>query len=634
MKTSCCILIWTAALLQAQSIDDVMGVNEISAVEISPDATRVAYAVAHADPAHNRTVSAIWVADAGGGRNQQVVDGLAPSWSPDGKRIAFICDRSGSMQVWSISAAGGGEAEQLSRLATPVMKFRWAPDGSHIALLSMDPPTRDKVAPVVIDVTDLRMYRLWALDLSTKESKLLTPGPYSAGGYDQWFPDCFSWSPDSRAIAFSRRPNAKVGSHLYGDVFTVGLDGADPKPVVEREGMDGNPEWSPRGNQIGFISTGVYDWVRISNLYVVSRDSKYIRNLSHAFDESVREFQWTDDERSIHFIAGQGVAMQIFELDVGTAALRPLTEGSVVYSHLSVSRDGARCAFVRQSAHEPPDVYVSPLPVIKPKRLSQINPQAANWHLGETEIIRWKSYDGMEIEGIVHKPAGYQMGQRYPLLVIPHGGPSGVMTNDFPALDALFFPAHGWVVFCPNFRGSRNYGERFLRADLHGYGLGDFRDVMAGVDRLIDDGLVDKDRMAMAGASYGGYMTAWTISQTNRFKAAVVGCAITDLPSFVRTADVPERWEGYLGTDPLAYPAQSPMFYGEHIKTPALIWHGDQDPRVPPIQSRHLYTQLKKNKVPVELVMYPGEGHGVRQPAHEKDLLEREAGWLERWVSK
>jgi dipeptidyl aminopeptidase/acylaminoacyl peptidase len=216
--------------------------------------------------------------------------------------------------------------------------------------------------------------------------------------------------------------------------------------------------------------------------------------------------------------------------------------------------------------------------------------------------------------------------------VIPHGGPHGVMTNTFLTREALLFTARGWVVFRPNFRGSGNYGERFLRANLGGWGLGDYADVMSGVDRLIAEGVVDGNRMAISGASYGGYMTAWTISQTRRFRAAVVGCAITNVPSFVRSTDVPRRFEDYLGTDPSVYPRHSPMTYGEHIRTPALIWHGDQDQRVPLMQSRELYTQLLKNGTPVELRIYPGEPHGLHLPGYERDLLQREWEWLQKWV--
>jgi dipeptidyl aminopeptidase/acylaminoacyl peptidase len=194
------------------------------------------------------------------------------------------------------------------------------------------------------------------------------------------------------------------------------------------------------------------------------------------------------------------------------------------------------------------------------------------------------------------------------------------------------FADRGWVVFRPNFRGSGGYGERFLRANLGGWGLGDYQDIMTGVDMLIEKGIADGSRMAMVGSSYGGYMTSWTISQTNRFKAAVAGAAITDVPSFIRTTDVPDRFEDYLGKDPRRWDRSSPMHYASNIATPTLIWHGDEDIRVPLMQGRHLYTALLANGTPTEFVIYHGEAHGLSNPEHNRDLMQRKIRWLDRWV--
>jgi dipeptidyl aminopeptidase/acylaminoacyl peptidase len=262
-----------------------------------------------------------------------------------------------------------------------------------------------------------------------------------------------------------------------------------------------------------------------------------------------------------------------------------------------------------------------------------VNPQIQQAQIPETAPIRWRSFDGMEIEAMLTKPAGYVRGQRYPLLVIPHGGPHGVITNSFfPFREAWLFASRGWAVFLPNFRGSGNYGERFLRANLGGWGMGDFRDIQTGIDHLVETGLADPDRLAISGDSYGGYIAAWSITQTKRFRAAVVGCGITNIVSFIGTTDVPSRFENYLGTDPRLYVRLSPMEYVDRVRTPALIWHGDQDPRVPPTQGRELYTALKRNGVPAELLIYHGEGHGLSGLRHRKDLLEREIVWLDRWI--
>jgi dipeptidyl aminopeptidase/acylaminoacyl peptidase len=381
---------------------------------------------------------------------------------------------------------------------------------------------------------------------------------------------------------------------------------------------------------VAYLANHKLDWVVTSDLMLSPAAGGPPRNLTPEFEESVKEFEWSGGH--VVFSAGDRTVNRFYSVDLDTGVLRPLTHGDSVYSQLSLSADGKRCAFVMQDSITPPDVYVSEVADFRPRRVSNINPQLEQWTLVPAEVIRWKSFDGMEIEGLLHKPAAWRRGQPVPLLVVPHGGPHAAMTNTFPGHETLYFLSRGWAVFRPNFRGSGNYGERFLRANLYGWGLGDFQDLMTGVDALIASGVADRDRMAISGASYGGYMTSWTIGQSMRFRAAIVGCAITDLPSFIRTTDVPERFESYLGIDPALYLRHSPLAFGERMKTPALIWHGDQDARVPLMQSRHLYTQLLKNRVPVDLVVYPGEAHGLRRPGFQADLLERESAWLQYYV--
>ena len=609
-----------AALWAGLTADEATQLRTVATVAISPDGAQVAYAVSIPDIAGNRHLSEIRVG------SRKLTEGSAPAWSADGSTIAFL--RQG--QIWRIRAAGG-EPEKLTAHAEPVERFAWSPDGKHLAFLAQD--AIPKTDPTVFGVDDTPIVRLWLFDVGAAKERLLTSGNYSVGGYEQWFPDGFSWSPDSRHIAFSRRPDARAGSHLDADVVSISTDGGEPDYLVRRDGMDGNPHWSPLGDWVGFISTGKKDWVTISNLYVVSTKTREIRNLTQEFDESVKDFTWTGDGTKIFFIAGQKTAEVICSLSLPSGKVRKLTSDGAVYTHLSLSRDGARAAFVRQDAMTPPEVFVSRTDEIRPERISHINPQIKPEQIPETRVMRWRSFDGMEMEGMLVKPVGWQSGRRYPLLVVPHGGPHSVVTNSFfPFREAWLMANQGWAVFQPNFRGSGNYGERFLRANLDGWGMGDFRDVMSGVDHLIETGLADPDRLAISGASYGGYMTAWSITQTNRFRAAVVGCAITDLVSFFGTTDVRTRFENYLGTDPRQYVRLSPMEYVDRVRTPSLIWHGDQDPRVPPTQGREFYSALKHHGVPVEMLIYHGEGHGLKGPRHQSDLLEREVRWLERWV--
>ena len=617
-------------LSAAPTIDEIFALGRIGSVSISPDGSQVAYTLN----------GGIRLVRADGSGDNLLAQGSGPSWSRTRRSLAFFADVNGSRQIWTIDSAGG-EPQQLTDHSGYIDRFRWSPDGARIAFLAR-PSDQASLAyfvrshvegkPTVVDDNNLPRNRLWVVDLATKSSKAVTSDDFSVGGYEQWFPDGFSWSPDGSQIAFSKRPHAKAGSHLDGDIAVLDVTSGKVRVLAEREGMDGYPQWSPDGRHIAFITTERRDWVTVSHIYRLELSTNRIEKLTPDFDEKINQFFWADDGQRILFIAGQGVSTQLFSLDVAARKTQTLTKGDRLRGSLSVSAKGSAAAFVEQAPNSPPEVYATALDRFRPKRLTRAGQQIAKWPAIETEVIRWQSFDGMEIEGIIHKPVGFEQGRRYPLLVLPHGGPHGVMTNGLVASEDRVFAQRGWLLFRPNFRGSGNYGERFLRANLGGWGVGDYHDVMTGVDWLIEKGWADPERMAMSGASYGGYMTSWTISQTNRFRAAVIGAPITDVPSFVRTTDVPERFENYLGRDPVAYSRSSPMHFAHNLRTPSLIWHGDQDIRVPLMQGRHLYTALLKNNVPARFLIYHGEAHGLRNPQHIRDLLDRKIEWLERWT--
>ncbi|MBM3734268.1 MAG: S9 family peptidase [Acidobacteria bacterium] len=594
------------------TVDQILAFRTAADPEISPDGTRVAY-TAGGD---------IRIVEIASGSDTTAGSGASPQWRPDGRAFAFLRNR----QIWT-----SDPAVQLTQEPRAIERFEWSPDGSRIAYLITFPGSRKPNEPTLEGVNNLPRGQIKVVDIRTKAVTTVTSPEYSALGNAQWFPDGFSWSPDSKRLAFTHRPHSKPGSHHWGDLAAINADGTRLEFLLNRPGFDGFPRWSPVGGVIAFISTGRYDWVRISNLYSLDLATRKARNLSAEFDESVKEFHWQADGRRIFFIAMQGTATQLFTADPHAGGVRQLSRGSHVLSQLSISRDGRTAAFLLQHGSQPAEVHVSPLDAWKPRRLSGA---AVTTGLSpiESEILRWRSFDGMEIEGVLYKPARYKTGNPYPLLVIPHGGPHSVSTHVFPGGATRLFTERGWAVFLPNFRGSGGYGERFLRANLYGWGLGDYQDLMTGVDHLIARGIAHPERLAISGSSYGGYMTAWTVSQTSRFKAAVAGCGITDVPSFMRTTDVPDRFADYLGLDDRLYARHSPMTYGANITTPTLIWHGDADERVPLMQSRHLYTQLLKNRTPTELVIYHGEAHGARRADVRRDLLEREWRWITRWI--
>jgi dipeptidyl aminopeptidase/acylaminoacyl peptidase len=287
----------------------------------------------------------------------------------------------------------------------------------------------------------------------------------------------------------------------------------------------------------------------------------------------------------------------------------------------------------------PPELHAAA--TARPAQLATLtshNAHIAQLALGRSEIVRWKSGD-MEIEGIVIYPVDYQPGRRYPTIAFIHGGPAGAWMQSFPGSwgnYAHVWAANGWVSFFPNVRGSTGYGEKFLLSNVKDWGGGDFRDIQTGLDTLVARGIADPDRLAQSGWSYGGYMTAWTVTQTTRFKAAMVGAGLTNMFSMYSTNDLQSVLDSYFGAEPWddrqEYEKASAMTYIKQAKTPTLILHGQQDQRVPIGQAQELYQGLKRNDVPVELVFYPRAGHGLSEPRHQLDKMKREYEWMTRWV--
>jgi dipeptidyl aminopeptidase/acylaminoacyl peptidase len=324
----------------------------------------------------------------------------------------------------------------------------------------------------------------------------------------------------------------------------------------------------------------------------------------------------------------------MFAYDVAARQYVALTDGALVASP-SFSRDGSRAAFLRESASEPADVYVSGATFASPRRLTTANPQLAGVALGAAEVITWNDA-GTDVEGILLKPVGYQPGTRYPLLVVAHGGPTGAHTDGFKLADGgQVWAGAGWAVLYPNPRGSTNYGERFMRANIGDWGGGDYRDIMTGVDAVIDRGVADPSKLAVMGWSYGGYLTCWIVSQTSRFKAAMMGAGLSDLVSMYGTTDIPD----YLGTFFAGIPSAATLpLYRERsgltgvdaVTTPLLILQGGSDERVPTGQSMEFYRALKDRGKTVELVFYPREGHGLREYYHVRDRLTRQFEWITR----
>ena len=357
---------------------------------------------------------------------------------------------------------------------------------------------------------------------------------------------------------------------------------------------------------------------------------------------------WSRDGMSILFTATVGVEGRLYTVSTKGGAPRELMRGAFMVSAPTLAGNTPSLVYLRQDSRSPNDVYVQsldaaslPATAAAAKRLTTLNPKLGEFALSVSEVVRWKAPDGREIEGLLHRPEG-STGKKLPLIVHVHGGPSGAYTLAFPASMNNYhhiLTGRGYAVLQPNFRGSTGYGDAFQRLNVGDWGKGDFQDILSGVDSLVAKGIADPDRMALHGWSYGGYMCAWSITQTTRFKAASCGAALTNLFSMYGTNDIPSTLDDYFGGPPYGnntelYWRASAMAWVNKVKTPTLILHGQADDRVPPSQGQELYLGLKKLGVPTEFVTYPREPHGFREPNHQIDKIERELAWFEKWGVK
>ncbi len=622
-------------------LDDLFVFKNISQVRFSPDGEWIAFVVSETDFQENLVDTDIWVVPSAGGDALRLASSLKadnqPRWSPDGKQVAFVSSRDGKAQIYLISLEGG-EATKLSDHKTGVSSILWAPDGKKIFFLAKVPKPEEGKAEkrsepdVTVVDSEFDYTQIWAIDVESKKIEQLTSGRYNV--------DNFDISPDGKLVAFGARPTPKVPDFFNSDLYLMDLEERKPKKIVERAGIDTDPHFSPDGKTILFSSTdGVKDWIRNRDLCTIPAAGGKVVNLTKGFDEHASFVRWSPDGRWVYFSGNEGVATHMYRVSSRGGKAKKMTTGRFADGSFDVSPDGRRVAFKREDAEHPDELYVSSIGRFEPKKLTAVNDVAQEYRIAKSEVITWKGADGWTIEGILTKPIGYETGRRYPLIVLVHGGPAGVFTNSFTVSagrPVQLLAAEGYAVLMPNPRGSGGYGEKFRKANLRDWGGKDYQDIMAGVDYVIRIGVADPERMGIMGWSYGGFMTSWVITQTNRFKAARVGAGVTNLYSFYGQTDIPDFMETYFAslpwTDAKVFQEHSAMYHIKNVKTPTLILHGQKDLRVPLPQDQELYTALKDLGVPTELVVYPRQGHGVREPRLQRDVAKRTVEWFNRWV--
>ena len=661
----------------AMTASDVVNIKSVSSPAISPDGKWVIYTVraweaASKDPAKPGKQEAkthLWMVSAtspaGEGAPHQITfgetDETNAAWSPDGKRISFVAARGKGpagaggeagdgpkQQIW-LMRADGGEAWQLTESKESVGAYAWSSDGKQIAYVSREPLAKEVEEahkrnddPQVFE-GDFTASAVSVIEVERKKTTAIVTGQTFTIQGDP------SWSPDASQIAFSAKPTPLLRDNR-ADVYLVNVSTKAMEKITTEPGPDVSPHWSPDGTMIAYQSepnkwkplpdgTQNQD-VSNQHLMIYNVASKKIEDHStKEFDVSVGSPIWMPDSKRILFVSGKSVYYEVFSYDLATKKYAQLSHEKMIFARSNsggLDRAASTITFTMSTPTEPAEVYVSDLSFASPRKLTDTNPQVRDFLLGSTEVIQWKSSDGMTIEGVLIKPAGYQAGKKYPFLVDVHGGPTGAHLNYFQA-EGQMWAGNGWAVLFPNPRGSSNYGEKFARANIMDWGGGDYRDIMAGTDAVIARGIADPDHMAEEGWSYGGYMTCWIVSQTGRFKAAMMGAGLSNLVSMYGTTDIPSYlltfFEGYPTKDNTRlYNERSGLTYVDQVTTPLLILQGGRDERVPTSQSMEFFRALKDRGKTVELVYYPREGHGLGEYYHQYDRYRRTYEWITKYT--
>lgn len=630
--------------------DALMRVKRVPTVVPSPDASRVAFVVSEAvmEGEKSEWLSQIHVAASDGSSSAQLTRGdksaTSPQWSPDGQSIAFLSARGGSTANVFTIRVSGGEAEQITSEKAAISLVRWAPDGKSLAFVMPEPKSEEEEAAAkekrdmrVIDENP-KLAGLYVVPIARgadgkRKVTRLTTGAVHVTAID--------WAPDSTAIAFAHQKTPKVFEQ--NDISIVRVAGGPSRPLVATPASELTPLFSPDGQAIAYVlGDDPPTWAGTAWLRVVPSAGGASRALAKTFDEQPDLMGWSPDGRSVYASETHGTIGRISRVPADGAAPALLGREDINVATPSMNRTGTAVGFAHAWSDKAPEPYVARLDTFEPKQVAraQVIPPAAEAPVGQTDVLKWKSTDGMEVEGLITYPMGYDKGRRVPLVVIVHGGPAGVFTRAFVGMPGPYpipaFAERGYAVLRVNPRGSSGYGRTFRYANSKDWGGGDYRDIMSGVDRVIAMGVADPDRLGIMGWSYGGFMTSWVITQTKRFKAASVGAGVTNLMSFTGTADIPGFVPDYFGGeywDVLdRWRAHSAMFNIKGVTTPTLIQHGEADVRVPVSQGYELYNALVRQNVPTKMIVYPRQPHGFTEPKMTKDAMERNLEWFDRWV--
>src|SRR5712692_301260 len=628
-------------------IDALYAARTFEQAAISPDGKKLAWVetLVGKDGALDGN-SAIYVTDrdaSAAPKRITVAAGAAPraegsvAWSPDSKRIAFLSDaaKPGQLQLYAVSAAGG-PAKKLTNVKGLVATPSWSPDGKTIAILYTENATR-AAGPLVAETPETGEIkdaffeqRLALVDATSGEFRQISPADMYVYEYD--------WSPDGARFAViaahGNGDNNWYIAQLYTlDADVLGLMNSIHKPPLQIA----NPAWSPDGKKIAFIAGLMSDEPSVGgDIYTIAATGGEASNVTPDMKATANWLAWTPEGKIVFGESVEGDAA-VATVDPASGRIDSLWRGQEQVSagpwgtNVSLARDGKISALIRSSLSDPPEIWAGPIGYWRQvtQRNAAVKP---TW--GEAKSLHWKN-EGLDMQGWLIYPRNFDPAKKYPMVVEVHGGPGAAVQSIWPDAGdfAIALSDAGYFVFQPNPRGSFGQGEAFTRANVRDFGYGDFRDILAGVEEALRAAPIDPNRLGLTGWSYGGFMTMWGVTQTNRFKAAMAGAGIANFQSYYGQNKIDQWMIPFFGKsvydDPEVYAKSSPITFIKNVKTPTLVIVGDSDGECPTPQSYEFWHALKTLGVETQLVVYEHEGHHFVNPEHQRDRIRRTVSWFD-----
>lgn len=644
------------------SFEEVISLQSHSNAVISPDGKNIVFESQSVDWKENRYDRELWLIKDGNApiqlTNNTEGSSRSPKWSPNSEWIVFSSKRGEKTQLHAIRVAGG-ESSQLTHTDKSISSFEWSPDGKKIAFLQSEDKSKgeekrkEKFGGFEVEDAEYNLNQIWVVDFNpARLNRQPLPEQLKDSVYKKeqkakllidstaFSVNDFKWSPDGNKVAIEHQPNPLINTFFEADISIYDIPTKSITPLVSNPSYDGLVDWSPDGKSILYgssLSDKVSNYYKNGKFFRIDIDGSNKQQLAIDFDEDLFALQW--NKNGIFALSWQKTVRRLLRIDEQNGSTQILSKTPERIWNYSFSEDANKIAFTGSNDTDITEVYSGSFPMSDMQGLTTSSSQLEGWATAQSEVISWKSKDGAIIEGVLHKPQDYDASKKYPLLVIIHGGPTGVSTPG--AVPSYVYPMVQWLnkgalILRPNYRGSAGYGEKFRELNVKNLGVGDAWDVLSGVRYLEKKGVIDGNKVGSMGWSQGGYISAFLTTNSDKFKAISVGAGISNWMTYYVNTDIHPFTRQYLKATPWSdkkiYEKTSPITNINKAVTPTLIQHGENDKRVPIANAYELFQGLQDIGVETKLIIYKGFGHGINKPKERLAATWHNWQWFGKYI--